>query len=543
MTKVKSTRARLADLVHREDFLTGAVTSCAMLVFVASAGRALRPALDKLLNHGGGADQVAIVALLLNIALLLFAWSRHREARQAMRQSAAAEERANQFRTRDLQTQLLNRQSLRDRCGHLIATAREQRGNLALMVINLNRFKRINEIYGETVGDGLLRMIAGLLLGIVPRNGLCARLGADEFAVALPFEKACEDRVNELAADIAAQLNRPIELMGAELKVSASVGVSRLAYDCSDFSTLLRRADIAMNAAKESGKSRPLWFDAKMERALRTQNEVELGLRGGIAGGEFVPYFQPQVEFESGRLKGFEMLARWHHPAGGVVGPDVFIPVAEETGLIGELFETLARAAFLEARQWNPAISLSVNISPRQLSDPWLAEKILKLLTETGFPAQRLEVEITESSLFENLEVAQAVVASLKAQGIKLSLDDFGTGYSSLAHLRALPFDRIKIDRSFVLALNKDPQSWAMVQSIADLGRNLGVPITVEGVESAAIELRVRQLGCEVGQGWFYGQAAPAVETRRLIAEHDLGAEFGSAVTPLRRMSPRAQAA
>jgi diguanylate cyclase (GGDEF)-like protein len=535
----RSIRGRLARITAREDFLSGAITAAAILVFIATAGQTLRPAINGLFNAGGGADQVAIVALLLNVALLLFAWRRHREAQSAMREHADAEERARQLRTRDLQTQLLNRQTLNERCGALIATALEQRGNVALMIVNLNRFKRVNEIHGEDVGDGLLQIIAGILLGTVPKNALCARLGADEFAVALPFEKPSEDKVMELAEDLVAQLGRPIELMGASLKVSVSLGVARLGFDCADFSTLLRRADIALNAAKESGKARPVWFDAKMEKALRAHNEVEIGLKTGIARGEFVPYYQPLVEFASGEIRGFEMLARWHHPAGGVIGPEVFIPVAEETGLIGDLFEALARIAFVEANNWDPRLTLSVNISPRQLSDPWLAEKILKLLAETGLPARRLEVEITESSLFENLAVAQAVVASLKAQGIKLSLDDFGTGYSSLAHLRALPFDRIKIDRSFVLTLNKDPQSWTMVQSIADLGRNLGVPVTVEGVESAAIELRVRRLGCELGQGWFFGQPATAAQTRQLLAEH--GFVDRSAAGPPRE--PDAQAA
>jgi len=526
--RIASTVSRLT---AREDFLSGTITAAAILVFVGSAGTTLRPSLQSLLNAGGGADRVAVVCLLLNVALLLFAWGRHREAQRSMKGRVAAEEKARQLRTRDLQTQLLNRQSLRERCETLILSAREQRGNVALMVVNLDRFKRVNEIYGEAVGDGLLQLIAGMLLALVPKNALCARLGADEFAVALPFDRTSEDKVTELAEDIVSQLTQPIDLMGVSLKVSVSLGVSRLGFDCVDFSTLLRRADIAMNAAKPSEKSTPVWFDARMERALRAHNEVEIGLRSGIAAGEFVPYYQPQVEFGTGRIRGFEMLARWHHPAGGVIGPDVFIPVAEETGLIGDLFESLARVAFREATFWDPGLTLSVNISPRQLSDPWLAEKILKLLTETGLPARRLEVEITESSLFENLEVAQGVVASLKSQGIRLSLDDFGTGYSSLAHLRALPFDRIKIDRSFVLTLNKDPQSWTMVQSIADLGRNIGVPVTVEGVESAAIELRVRRLGCELGQGWFFGQAAPAAQTRQLLLENGFHG-FGDRAPP-----------
>ena len=523
----------------REDFVTGSIAMAAILIFVGTAGNTLWPSLDYVINAGGGADRVATVALLLNIALLIFALARHRHAQQAMRARGAAEERAHQLTTRDQQTELLNRHSLRDRVSTLIGLARDERANVALLVINLDRFKRVNEIYGDEIGDGLLRIVAGILLGTAPKHALCGRLGSDEFALALPYEEGEEEKVEKVAAEILAQVDLPISVMGVKVSASASIGLSRLAYDCGDFSTLLRRADIAMNAAKQADRMRLTWFDAKMERTLRAQNEVEVGLRRGIPLGEFVPYYQPQIEFGSGEIRGFEMLARWHHPAGGVVGPEVFIHVAEETGLIGELSEKLMRVAFEEARHWDAGLTLSVNISPKQLSDPRLPDRILKLLAETGFPAERLEVEITESSLFEKLEIAQGIAASLKEHGIRLSLDDFGTGYSSLAHLRALPFDRIKIDRSFVLALNKDPDSWAMVQSIAALGKTLGVPVTGEGVESAAIELRVRGLGCELGQGWFYGHAASAAQTRQLLADaagghrpHDVAAHSGEDHAP-----------
>ena len=506
----------------RDDFLAGLITVAATLMFVFTASRATGQLLHGLYGMSGGADQVAATALILNVALILFAWRRHKDAKRAVLEKALAERRAQMLRTRDPQTNLLNRNSLRDRGGAMIENAREHRANVALMVVNLNRFKKINEVYGDGVGDGLLRIIAGVILGTAPKDAICARLGSDEFAIAIPFENSAEDKVATLAEELLAQLNRPVELMSATIQISAAIGLSHLGFDCMDFSSLMRRADIAMNAAKDKGGDKPLWFDAQMERSLRARNEVEVGLQRGIPLGEFVPYYQPVVEFKSGRIRGFEMLARWHHPAGGVVEPDLFIPVAEETGLIGALSEALMRAAFEEARQWDPSLSLAVNISPSQLTDPWLPHKVLKLLTDTGFPAERLELEITESSLVENLEVAQATVASLKNLGIRLSLDDFGTGYSSLAHLRALPFDRIKIDRSFVLTLNKQPESWTIVKTIANLGASLGIPVTIEGVESAAIELRLRGLGCELGQGWFYGHATTGALTRQLLMEHGL---------------------
>ncbi len=528
-------RNTLDRTIGREDFMTGAITAAAILMFVGTSSGTVRAALYGLFHIGGGPDQVAAIALVLNIALILIAWGRHKDAQAAMTGRADAEARVCLLQTRDVQTDLLNRNSLRERASILIEDAWQQRRSLALMVVNLNRFKNINDVYGEGVGDGLLRIIAGIILSNVPRHALCARLGSDEFAIAIPFEESDEERITAFADDLLRQLDLPVKVLGVSIRISASIGLSRLGFDCSDFTALLRRADIAMNAAKEKKTKAPVWFDARMERALCARHEVEIGLRRGISLGEFVPYFQPQVEFGSGAIRGMEMLARWNHPAGGVVNPEIFIPVAEETGLIGELSETLMRAAFEEARTWDPSLILSVNISPKQLADPSFAQKMLKLLNETGFPAARLEVEMTESSLFENLELAQSIVASLKNQGIKLALDDFGTGYSSLAYLRALPFDRIKIDRSFTLTLNKDPESWTIVRAIANLGESLGVPITIEGVESAAVELRVRSLGCELGQGWFFGVPAPAARTRQLLAEYGLdGPVRDGGVTPLR---------
>jgi EAL domain-containing protein (putative c-di-GMP-specific phosphodiesterase class I) len=216
------------------------------------------------------------------------------------------------------------------------------------------------------------------------------------------------------------------------------------------------------------------------------------------------------------------MLARWEHPTRGTILPDQFIPIAEETGMIADLSISVMRQALLEAKAWDPSLVVSVNISPAQLKDPWLAQKIVKLLVETGYPANRLEIEITETSLFENLALAQSIVGSLKNQGIRLALDDFGTGYSSLAHLRALPFDRIKIDKSFVVSILDNPESAAIVNAITRLGDSLGLSVTAEGIEDAAIEERLRQLGCHKGQGWHFGRPMSIGQTRILLAERNL---------------------
>jgi predicted signal transduction protein with EAL and GGDEF domain len=338
----------------------------------------------------------------------------------------------------------------------------------------------------------------------------------------MPFEPSYPDAVERVAEQLVSRLAQPFGVDGLHLHVSASVGIARSDFDCTGIDSLIRSADIAMYAAKKAGRNRFAWFDQSMERELKARNDLEMGLRSAIPAQQIVPYFEQQVDLTTGRLHGFEVLARWEHPTRGTISPETFIPIAEETGMIAELSLSVMRQAFAAARDWHPSLTLSINVSPWQLRDPWLAQKIIKVLTETGFPAARLEIEITESALFENLALAQSIVGSLKNQGMRLALDDFGTGYSSLAHLRALPFDRIKIDRSFVTSINDNAESAAIVNAITRLGDSLNLPITAEGIEDAAIEERLRALGCSKGQGWLYGRPLSVGNARRLLAERRL---------------------
>jgi EAL domain-containing protein (putative c-di-GMP-specific phosphodiesterase class I) len=258
-----------------------------------------------------------------------------------------------------------------------------------------------------------------------------------------------------------------------------------------------------------------------MEAELRFRNEIERGIRRGLPLGEFIPYYQEQIDLQTGELTGFEMLARWNSPTLGIVSPEVFIPVAEQIGAIGELSECVIAQALRDAQGWDRRLTLAVNISPLQLRDPWFAQKLLRTLTEANFPAQRLEIEITESCLHENIGVARTLITSLKNQGIRVSLDDFGTGYSSIAQLRSLPFDRIKIDRSFVTNLVDNKDSAAIVHAIALLGRGLGLPITAEGIESSEVLRELRQYGDIQGQGYLYGEPQPATAIKTRLS--DLG--------------------
>jgi diguanylate cyclase (GGDEF)-like protein len=516
----------------RKDLVAGAVTFAAIILFVATGSRMLQPLIASLFYSGVTADAIAGPAVILNIALILFAWRRYKDVRQEVGRRSVAEANVRRLASRDQLTQLLIRSSICERAQQLTAGARETGRGAALILLNLDRFKNVNDVYGHIAGDALLRSAADKVLEVAPAGSLCARLGADEFCIALCFEEDDQKSVTHAAERLVQLFSEPFDVNTVAIHVSASVGMARTEDSCTDVEGLLRRAHIAMDSAKKLGGNRALWFDRTMESVLKARNEVEAGLRRGIPLGEFLPFYQPQVDLRTGALHGFEALARWEHPTGGIVGPDVFIPVAEETGLIAPLFETIFTQAAREARGWDPSLTLSVNISPSQLKDPWLAQKVLKILAETGFPAERLEIEITESSLFENLALAQSIVASLKNQGIRLALDDFGTGYSSLANLRALPFDRIKIDRSFVQSMSKVPESLAIVTAITKMGESLGVPVTAEGVETEAAAEQLREIGCDKAQGWHLGRPVPAADARRLLQERGL-LPGASNVTPL----------
>ncbi|MBA14930.1 MAG: GGDEF-domain containing protein [Sphingomonas sp.] len=504
------------------DLITGAFSVAAILMFIGIGSSVLSTSLQYYFQGGAPADRSLVIALLLNVALILFGWRRHAALRDEVKIRAEAEERANLLASRDPLTGFYNRRSLSEEGASMFARAARRRKAMALMMLDLDHFKTINDMHGHAVGDALLCAVAREIADAMPPVALTARLGGDEFSCGFLFDPSEPGVVERIAERLVSRMAQPFEAEGLRLHISCSLGIARSDFDCSSIDSLMRSADIAMYAAKKSGRNRFAWFDNSMERELQLRNELENGLRAAIPNHQIVPYFEQQIDLATGRLDGFEVLARWEHPIRGTVNPELFIPIAEETGLIGDLSQSIMRQAFAAARDWDPSLSLSVNISPWQLRDAWLAQKIIKLLTETGFPANRLEVEITESSLFDNLALAQSIVGSLKNQGVRIALDDFGTGYSSLAHLRALPFDRIKIDKSFVQSINESADSAAIVNAIARLGESLNLPVTAEGIENAAIEERLRAIGCSKAQGWHYGRPLSVMDARRLLAERRL---------------------
>jgi len=462
--------------------------------------------------------QVASTALTLNVALILFGWRRYVDLQHEAENMVEHERRVAVLASTDPTTGLYNRKGFSDRADGLAREAAAADKRLVIVSIHIHRFKTINDSHGFEVGDHLLHNLASLLREEYGADGCIARVSGDEFAVAL-----IADATDSATADVEAlvdrsvrSLSRPFMVDDRIIQVTAFAGIASADADCR-IPDLLRRADIAMDRAHSGKLSRPVWFDGGMERALIAQSEVEQGIRFGLEHRQFVPFFEPQVDLESGEIVGFEVLARWNHPLSGMIAPDVFIPVAEEVGLIGQLSEQVITSALRAAAPWDPEIKISVNISPKQLSDGWLAQRIVKILAETGFPAERLVVEITESSLFADVDFARSTAASLKNQGIRLALDDFGTGFSSLAHLRLLPFDFIKIDRSFVANLHEKKESAAIVRAVTTLAGALSVPVLIEGIENEAALRAVVGLGCAVGQGWYLGKPMPADEARDLL--------------------------
>ncbi|PZO86790.1 MAG: GGDEF-domain containing protein [Sphingomonas sanxanigenens] len=504
------------------EIVAGGIVVATIFLFVAN-GSAVLPSIGQLISGtGANADTVLATTLILNIALLLFGWRRYVDLSREVRERTEAEARVRALAYSDTLTGLPNRRAFLEIGAETIEKAAKRGKSVAVLLLDLDHFKTVNDVNGHAAGDAVLGVASAIIAASLPTDAIAARLGGDEFACAIPFDSAAPEVVDLVAEGIVARLSRPLDAKGINAHISVSVGIARTEPDCETIEALIRRADIAMYVSKNQGRSRYNWFDGSMERELQTRNAIELGMRDGIPQGQFVPYYEQQIDLTTGRLHGFEILARWIHPTRGIIPPDIFIPIAEETGMIGDLSLSVMRQAFMEAKSWDRSLMLSVNISPMQLKDPWLAQKIVKLLIETGFPAQRLEVEITESSLFENLGLAQSIVGSLKNQGIHIALDDFGTGYSSLAHLRALPFDRIKIDRSFVSSINENSESAAIVNAITRLGESLNLPITAEGIEDSVIEARLRELGCSKGQGWLFGKPMDLPSVRALLANRGL---------------------
>ncbi len=510
------------------DLVTLGIATAAIILFVGTGGAVLPQIVQSWMGTAEAPDVALTNALLLNIALIIFGWRRYEDLAKEVRIRREAEHTALQLAETDALTGLLNRRSFSKAADRMIRETAEIGHASAMIMVDLDNFKQINDLHGHKTGDTVLSTISQRMTALVPSSGVIARLGGDEFATIITFDPHTPDTVDQLAASLLDAISRPIPSGSNLVEITASLGLSRsdeeleTSLEEDNAQALLHHADIAMYHAKRQGRQRYSWFEPTMESELRFRNELETGIRRGVGNGEFVPYYEQQIDLESGKLVGFEMLARWKSPQFGLVSPEIFIPIAEDIGVIAELSEGLIKQAFEDAENWDPSLSLSINISPIQLRDPWFSQKLLRLMVETGFPPSRLEIEITESCMHENIGVVRSVVTSLKNQGIQISLDDFGTGYSSLAQLRTLPFDRLKIDRSFVSELAKEGANSKIVEAIVSLGRGFDLPMTAEGIENAEVLKVLRKMGELKGQGYLYGRPEDAESTINRLASQNL---------------------
>jgi diguanylate cyclase (GGDEF)-like protein len=427
----------------------------------------------------------------------------------------------------DALTGLANRRYLRLLMDAAIGRAQRDGGRFALLVMDLDGFKPINDRYGHPAGDEVLVTVAERMVRLVRPGDVVARLGGDEFVVMLEAQRgerdagtavADEETPLRMAQRLVAAISRPVTLAPADVAVSASVGIALYPDDADSADDLLRRADVALYRAKDECRGDVCFFQPSMDEAVRERDALKMDLRIAIERGQIEPYFQPLINLSTGGLNGFEVLARWRHPTRGAIPPAEFVKVAEDSGQIDALTVCVMRQALKAALGWDNHLTIAINIAPQQLKNESLVERLLTVLHDTGFPAERFEIEITENALIGDLDLARRIVVALKARGIRVALDDFGTGYSSLAHLSELPFDKIKIDRSFIHTLRNKHESATIVHAIIGLGKSLNLPTAAEGIESAADADLLIELGCHVGQGFHYSRPLPASEVQALIA-------------------------
>ncbi|MFD1160090.1 putative bifunctional diguanylate cyclase/phosphodiesterase [Roseovarius aestuarii] len=452
-------------------------------------------------------DEFALLILNLTVALIFSIGFQWRRLKKLTLEREAQRQRAEKNARHDPLTGLMNRRAFSSALEQIAdkASNADERG---IAMIDLDRFKPVNDLHGHAAGDLTLQTVARRLREEVGPDNVLARLGGDEFAVI--FESSADVlKIERVVRRILHTMEDAVEYEDNQIFISCSIGLVKwnTATSCAE---ALRRADKALYMAKNEGRGRFAWYDAELDRQSHERAEIEAELREAIIKSDIEPWFQPIIEIESNKLIGFEILARWNHKTRGQIPPDVFIAIAEDSGQIGSLGHSILRRACMLATQWDSALSISFNVSPYQFHDPKLVDQIKEILKESEFDARRLTIEITESSVIHDFNVARAKLDALKDLGVAVALDDFGTGYSSLASLRQLPFDRIKIDRSFVTNIAAEPQNQKIVTGIMALANGLELDVTAEGIESSEDLGYLQSLNCSLGQGFLFEKAVPA---------------------------------
>ncbi len=431
---------------------------------------------------------------------------------------ANSREEAHRLALHDTLTGLPNRAFFAERMEHALAQVRRHRTMLAVLCLDLDRFKQVNDTLGHPVGDALLRAVAGRLGGCLRDCDTAARLGGDEFVIIQAPLGRVED-AGTLAQRIINVLSEPYDLNGHKVVIGASVGIALAPADTTDSDHILKMADMALYRAKADGRGVFRMFEPGMDTRMQARRMLELDLRRAVKAQEFALDYQPLVDLSSGQVGALEALVRWHHPERGLIRPDDFIPLAEDTGLIGPIGAWVLRQACADAAGWPADVRIAVNISAAQFKCPGLVATVLDALAASGLAPERLELEITETALLADADATLAVLHTLRAKGVRIAMDDFGTGYSSLSYLRSFPFDKIKIDRCFIRDLETSVDCKAIVRAVTGLGSNLGITTTAEGVETLAQLDQLRAEGCDQVQGFLFSRPVPAREVAALLGQ------------------------
>jgi len=434
----------------------------------------------------------------------------------------AAEATICQLAYFDSLTGLPNRTLLQDRLNQTLARAQRENTPLAVLYLDLDRFKDINDTLGHENGDLFLQTVAQRLQGCVRKSDTLARIGGDEFVILLGSTRD-ERNVAFVAEHLRALLAPPIRLGDQELFPSSSIGIALYPHDGETGELLLKHAEMAMYSAKAKGKNAHQFFSAEMHQRAQERRDLEGKLRRALQNNEFFLVYQPQIDLRSGRIFGVEALLRWRHPVDGMISPAKFIPIAEETGLIRPIGEWVLRTACSQNQTWladgQPPMQMAVNFSGHQVSQQGVAALVKKILQETGLAPNYLELELTESSLMENAQETIRTLVELKALGIQLAVDDFGTGYSSLSYLKHFPIDRLKIDQSFTRDIEADPDDRGIVEAIIGLARSLNLRVIAEGVETDGALAILQRLGCDEAQGYFFAKPLEAAALLQLRSQ------------------------
>ncbi len=430
----------------------------------------------------------------------------------------SAEDRVNFLAHYDALTKLPNRMLFNDNVAHAL---KRHNGQIAILYLDLDNFKTINDTLGHPVGDRVLAEVARRIEAAIGQYDVASRFGGDEFVILVSGTRV--DKIDHLAARIVKDLAAPVMIDQLEIETGASIGMASGPHDGESADCLIRRADLALYAAKSQGRGRAVRFETGMDEAAQARRSVEIDLRGAIRNGELQLHYQPLMDVDSTTVSGFEALVRWAHPERGLIMPNSFIPIAEETGLILPLGEWVIRQAMADAATWPEPLSVSINLSPVQFRSPSLISTLVQALASNGLSPNRVCLEITESVLMHDSEANLELLHKMHELGLQISLDDFGTGYSSLNYLRSFPFDKIKIDRCFISEIEDNADCQAIVRSVITLADSLGMTTIAEGVERSSQAELLQKEGCAELQGFLFSKAVPAAELGRYFAQRHVG--------------------